>query len=297
MVLRAALVVLLGIGAVACGSDGTGGGGDGRVRVVAAFSPFAEAARQAGGADVDVVDLTPSGAEPHDLEITTDQIDAIATADVVLVMGHGFQPAVEDAATSNDRTVTVLDELPIDASGDVESGLDPHVWLDPVLMNDIVGAVADALIDIDGSHAAQYRRNTSTYDGELDALDRGFHDGLGSCDRRTMFTAHAAFGWMARRYDLRQESIAGVAPDAEPTPDRIAALADAARDDGATTIYTEPLIPDDIAKTLAREAGDLRTAVLDPLEALTADEVKAGADYLSVMRENLSALRDGLGCE
>jgi zinc transport system substrate-binding protein len=102
---------------------------------------------------------------------------------------------------------------------------------------------------------------------------------------------------MARRYDLRQESIAGVAPDAEPTPDRIAALADAARDDGATTIYTEPLLPDDIAKTLAREAGDLRTAVLDPLEALTADEVKAGADYLSVMRENLSALRDGLGCE
>jgi zinc transport system substrate-binding protein len=291
------LVVVLALAVGGCADDGANGGRDARVRVVAGFYPFAEAARRAGGDGVEVIDLTPNGGEAHDLEITTDEIDDIASADVVLVMGHGFQPAVEDAAQRNDGTVAVLDELPVDAEGDVGSGLDPHVWLDPVLMRDIVDVVADALIDVDASHAARYRRNASEYDGLLGALDRDYREGLATCERRTMFTAHAAFGWMARRYDLRQQSIAGITPDAEPTPDRIAQLADEARDEGATTIYTEPLVPDDIARTLAREAGDLRTAALDPLEALTRAKVDAGDDYVSVMRDNLHALRDGLACE
>jgi zinc transport system substrate-binding protein len=98
------------------------------------------------------------------------------------------------------------------------------------------------------------------------------------------------------RYDLDQQSLTGVSPDAEPTPDRIAELADRARDDGATTIFTEPLVPEGIAKTLAREAGGLRTATLDPLEALSRDAQAHGDDYVSVMRDNLATLRSALGC-
>ena len=122
------------------------------VQVVAAFYPLAEAVRQVGGDDVRVDDLTPAGAEPHDLELTTRQVDDLEDADLVVAMGHDFQPALEDIAERRDAdgTLFVLDELPIDA-GDKsveDSGsnaLDPHVWLDPELMQEIVADVASSL--------------------------------------------------------------------------------------------------------------------------------------------------------
>jgi zinc transport system substrate-binding protein len=267
------------------------------LRVVAAFYPLAEAARQVGGARVDVVDLTPAGAEPHDLEVTPKQVDQIASAGTVLVMGHGFQPSVEAAARNNDATTVVLDHLPIDASGhDVASGFDPHVWLDPVLMRRIVAVAGDALAHAEPGSQAAFDRNARPFDAQLVALDHEYATGLADCERRTIFTTHAAFGWLAKRYHLEQESLVGVSPEAEPTPDRIADLADRARRDGATTIFTEPLAPDEIAKTLAHEAGGLRTASLDPLEALDRNEAAKGADYVSVMRDNLATLRAALGC-
>src|SRR4051812_36509016 len=105
------LALVLGTVASACAADDDGHEG-GRVAVVAAFYPLAEAVRQVGGDLVDVRDLTPSGAEPHDLETTTDDVDAIEDADVVVLMGRGFQPSVEDAAKHRDgQTLRVLDEL------------------------------------------------------------------------------------------------------------------------------------------------------------------------------------------
>ena len=106
-----ALVAALLLGA--CGGTSTSSADNGRVDVVAAFYPLAEAARQVGGPDVHVNDLTPAGAEPHDLEVTTSQVDALEDADLVVAMGHGFQPAVEDVAKKRDSgTVFMLDNLP-----------------------------------------------------------------------------------------------------------------------------------------------------------------------------------------
>src|SRR4051812_688355 len=296
MVLKALAVVLVVTSAACASDDDVRTGAGGRLRVVAAFYPLAEAARQVGGDRVDVIDLTAPGAEPHDLEVTPRQVDRIATAGAVLVLGHGFQPSVEDAARTSDRTTVVLDHLPIAVSDDVGSGLDPHVWLDPVLMRRIVAVAADALARAEPASRATFERNARAYGGQLARLDREYAAGLADCDRRTIFTTHAAFGWLAKRYDLEQQSLAGVSPDAEPTPDRIAELADRARDDGATTIFTEPLVPEDIARTLAREAGNIRTTSLDPLEALQPADKAKGADYESVMRDNLTTLRRALGC-
>ena len=130
--------------------------GDGQVHVVAAFYPLAEAARQVGGDAVEVTDLTPAGAEPHDLELTPNAVDDLETADLVLVMGRDFQPALEDVAERRDgETVVVLDELPIDDGDD----LDPHVWLDPQLMQEIVGTVEAASR---GSHPSRPASSRAT---------------------------------------------------------------------------------------------------------------------------------------
>ncbi|MCU1429684.1 MAG: ABC-type metal ion transport system, periplasmic component/surface adhesin [Actinomycetia bacterium] len=291
-------VTLLGLSVMAgCSSGGSGSKNGGKTTVVAAFYPLAQAARQVGGDAVNVIDLTPTGGEPHDLEITPKQVDQIASADVVLVMGHGFQPAVEDVAKRNHGTAVVLDALPVGAKGKtIDTGLDPHVWLDPTFMHDIVDLVARSLAHAHPAGAAAYQRNASTFNGVLTGLDLQYRSGLADCARRTIFTSHAAFGWLAKRYRLQQEAIAGVAPDAEPTADRIAKLADDAKRAGATTIFTEPLVPPVVAQTLAREAGNLRTIALDPLEALTKSEIAAHDNYVAIMRRNLDTLRTALAC-
>src|SRR4051794_1684224 len=73
-----------------------------RTPVVASFYPIAWAAQQVGGNRVAVTNLTPAGAEPHDLELTPDQIDEVLDAEVVFDLGQGFQPAVEDATEQRD---------------------------------------------------------------------------------------------------------------------------------------------------------------------------------------------------
>jgi zinc transport system substrate-binding protein len=266
--------------------------GAGRVGVVAAFYPLAEAVRQVGGAHVVVTDLTPAGAEPHDLELDTDDVDAILDVDLAVVLGDGFQPGVEDAADQRDGpTLHVLDEIDRGRRGD-----DPHVWLDPVRYRKVVALVADALADVDPDHTRAYRRNAARFDAELRDLHAELAAGLADCRSRTVLTAHDAFGWLAARYDLEQHGVAGLEPDAEPNPDRLAELADLAEREGVTTVFTETLVSPRVARTLAREAGGLRTAVLDPLEGLDDERIEAGDDYVSVMRENLAQLRKALGC-
>jgi zinc transport system substrate-binding protein len=273
------------------GDSGPGGGAGGRLDVVAAFYPVAEAAERVGGDCVAVRNVTPAGAEPHDLELTTDQVDAIQDADVVLLLGRDFQPGLEDVAAERDgTTVELLDRL------DVEGRDDPHVWLDPVYYGRLVEEVASVLAAADPSCRERIEQNAARVGREIAAVDTEYSQGLRDCARRTIVTAHDAFGRLARRYDLEQESIAGVSPDEEPNAERLADLADLVRDRGVTTIFTEELVSRRVADALAREAGGVRTATLNPLEGLTPAERAAGADWAAVMRTNLKTLRAALDC-
>jgi zinc transport system substrate-binding protein len=269
-----------------------------RTDVVAAFFPLAYAASMVGGKFVDVTNLTPPGVEPHDLELTPDSVDALQDAGLVVVMGRGFQPAVEKVARDRDRgTVEVLDRLSIAGAGKPSARAgDPHVWLDPILMGRIVDEVRVALTKVDPAHAHAFAANAARLHAELDGLDTEYRTGLAQCDRYLLVTSHEAFGHLAARYGLRQEGITGLSPDAEPSAKRLAELSDLAHAKGVTTIFTEALVSPRVAQTLAREAGGLRTAVLNPLEGLTDREVELGGDYFSVMRSNLRKIQRGLGC-
>jgi zinc transport system substrate-binding protein len=271
--------------------------------VAANFYPIYEAAVRVGGDRARVSDLTPPGVEPHDLELSSKQIDQILDADVVVYLGRGFQPAVEAAvkqrhgALNVDLLAGLASQLRSGASGEaLRGGADPHVWLDPTLMARVVIEIRDAFDKADPSGAGAYRQQSSAYLAELDGLDRQFRTGLKTCARRIIVTAHAAFGYLAARYGLVQEAIAGLSPEAEPNPKHLAELADLVRRDGVTTIFTEELVSPRVADALAREAG-VRTAVLNPLEGLTAQELDRGQNYITVMGANLKVLRAALGCE
>jgi zinc transport system substrate-binding protein len=281
-------IIFILIGAIVVGTvtAAFAAGGDSlhpsRSNVVAAFYPLAYAAEQIGGPGIHVTNLTPAGAEPHDLELSPDDVAAVKNAGLVLLMGHGFQPQLERAArTANGRSLALLDSPGIDRQGN-----DPHVWLDPLRYALIVRAIGNAL---DAKPAAE------RLVARLHALDRDYRTGLAHCVRREIVTSHAAFGYLAQRYGLRQISVEGLSPEAEPAPKELARVIARVRASGATTVYAEPLASPRIARTVSRETA-ATVAVLDPLEGLTPRSAARGADYFTVMRANLAALRRGLGC-
>jgi zinc transport system substrate-binding protein len=283
----------------ACAGE-AGSDPDGRTSVVASFYPLSFAAERIGGDCVSVTNLTPPGIEPHDLELTPDAVEAIATADVVLYLGGGFQPAIEDAVQdARGHTVDVLDVIPtVPAVGEeAEEGLavDPHVWLDPGLFADIVAATADALEGTGMPGSCDLAGSAEALRSDLTDLDAAFRAGLSGCDHDVIVTTHAAFGYLAGAYGLRQEAIAGLEPQVEPSARRLAELKAFVGREGISTIFTEELVAPDVAETLAAEAG-VDTAVLFTIEGLTDEEATAGEDYLSLMQENLDALRAALGC-
>ena len=268
-------------------------------RVVATFYPLAWMAEQIGGDDVTVTNLTPPGVEPHDLELAPDQVEALADADLALVMGRGFQPGPEKVAARRSRaTIVILDSLSLGAGQVTEGGrgIDPHVWLDPVQFSSIRQEIVSSLSAVRPAAAEAFAARATALGADLDALDADFRAGLSGCARTIIVTNHAAFGRMATRYGLIQEAISGLSPDAEPDPQRLADLADLVKAKGVTTVFMEELAPKVFAETLAREAG-IATEVLSPIEGLTAAEVADGASYLSVMRANLATLRRALDCQ
>jgi zinc transport system substrate-binding protein len=280
-VIVVATVILAGCG----GSDA----GSGDKSVVAAFYPLAYAAEQIGGGGVAVRNLTPAGAEPHDLELTAGDVKDVQDADLVLYLGEGFMPGLERAVAGRDGTSLDLLGGQKLVSGREEGGdsaPDPHVWLDPVRYAGMVRAIGTALRDKAAADDLAKR---------LEALDAELRGGLATCKRRQIITSHAAFGYLAGRYGLEQVPLEGLSPEAEPSARGIEQLVRLVRSSGATTVFFETLVSPKLARTVAREAG-AQTAVLNPIEGLTADDITGGADYFSVMRDNLRALRKALGC-
>ena len=275
-------VAALGLALAACG----GSSATDRPTVVAAFYPLAYAAEQVGGDAIDVIDLTPAGVEPHDLELTAQQVAQIAEADLVLYI-PGFQPAVDEAVAqqAGDRALNVTQGI------DMIPG-DPHVWLDPANMtiigNDIAARLSASFPDLAGVSDAGASRLAES----MSALNDEWTAGTATCRIRDLVVSHEAFGYLAAAYGFAQVGIAGLSPEAEPSPARLAEVTALVRERGITTIYYETLVDPKVAETIAAETG-ATTAVLDPLEGLP--EGYAG-DYVSVMQDNLAQVRAGQDC-
>ncbi len=307
-------VVLAFVVLAACGDGGpsAGSGPDdpAKVSVVAAFLPIAEAAEAIGSDRVQVLNLTPVGAGPHSIELGGKVLDDVSRSDVVFYLSNGFQPAVQklvDGLPGGVRAVDLLptELLPVDEAlpgveGEVDGevlsgGKDPHVWMDPLRFKAMAERIRDVLIDVDPDGAKSFEDNAARYTAQLDSLDGAFREGLERCESRVVVTSHRAFGYLTDRYGLRQVPIAGISPDEEPNAKSIAAVAAEARREKVTVVFFESLVPKKLADTVAQEVG-AATDALNPVEGLTAEEVDAGIDYMSIQRENLAALRKGLRC-
>ncbi len=302
----------------ACSALGDEGADE--LEVAAAFYPLEYVAERVAGEHAEVVALTTPGQEPHDLELTISETADLARADLVIYEAD-FQAAV-DAAVEQNATGEVLDAaavvglLPVededhtdeahedhedhedeelhtaDDGHDHEGGLDPHFWLDPLRMATLGDAVAGALEEIDPDHADDYTGNAAALRSDLEALDEAFEAGLADCERTTVVVSHDAFGYLTR-YGLDFAPVAGLSPDAEPSPAGLRDLQDLIADEGVTTVFNERLASPKLTQALADDVG-VGTAVLDPIEGLS-DET-ADEDYLSLMEQNLTSLQEANAC-
>ncbi|MGY0061949.1 metal ABC transporter substrate-binding protein (plasmid) [Streptomyces sp. LZ34] len=301
----------------ACSADATDGRTDGKLDVVASFYPMQFLAERIGGGHVHVSSLTKPGAEPHDLDISARQTADLSKAGLVIYL-KGLQPAVDAAIgqaepkhVADAASFTTLEDHGTEVAGDEhehehdehgddehghgeDAGSDPHIWLDPVRYAQVAEGVGKALRKADPDNAADYKKNTAALVKQLGALNDDFTTGLKNRTSDTFITTHAAFGYLAERYGLRQEAISGIDPDSEPSPARMKALHSVAKKEKVGTVFFETLVSDKTAKTLA---GDLRlrTDVLDPIEGIS-DKSK-GDDYFEVMHANLKALKTALGAK
>lgn len=283
--------------------------GDGRLRVLTSFYPMYDFACKIGGDCIDVTNMVPSGTEPHDWEPSTNDLKNLEKADVFIYNGADMEPWADDLLVSRSDTLRV-----VEASENVElrttdgehehahehedadhhhGDFDPHVWLDPENAKIEMEAIRDALCAADPENSTVFQSNYEKYAAELDALDAEFREKLAPLPNRTIVVAHEAFGYLCDAYGLTQVGIEGLSPDSEPDPGRMAEVIDFVREHSISTIFFEELVSPKVAEAIASETG-AQAKMLSPLEGLSDEQAAAGADYFSVMHDNLAALMEAL---
>ncbi len=286
---------------------------DDRFTVTATIFPLAEIARAVGGPSVEVVTLVPPGVEAHEYAPGVRELVSAASSDVFISVGAGFDDwatetavAVQDADgfsfVASDQ-VDLLEggeldhhEEAIDAEHAHEGGQDPHFWLDPVRMMVLVPKIEQLFIVADPEHAESYRANAEAYTAELLALHEAYELGLSTCMTREIVVTHDAYSYLASRYGLSTHAILGLSPEDEPSVGELADLTQFIREEGVTTLFFEEAAGQTLAQTLVDEVG-VASAVLSPLENVTAEQDAMGATYTSVMKDNLEALQQALICQ
>lgn len=273
-----------------------------QIKVVASFYPFYEFARQVAGDKADVTSVTPSGTEPHDYEPTPQELVAVRNADVFVYDGATLEPwaakvvgEVKGTVVKASDGVTLREGL--SEEGKPEPGTtDPHFWLDPQVASGVVDSITAALVKQAPGDKAYFEARAQAYKEQLAALDAAYVRGLATCQKRTVITSHAAFGYLSARYNFTALPIAGLSPEEEPNPAKIAELATLAKQQGIGYVFFESLVSPKLAQTVADEAG-AKTLVFDPIEGVSDADQKAGRDYLSISRDNLANLRLALACQ
>lgn len=260
-----------------------------KLQITASFYPYYFFASKIGGDKTDVINITPSGGEPHDYEPTSQDIVNIQASKLLILNGTVEPWANKVKDTLKDKKTVILE-----VGGELFTQ-DPHVWLSPTLAKKQVNTILNEFIQIDPVNENYYYINANKLLGELDGLDNEFKNGLSSCKQKNIVTSHAAFAYLASDYGFNQVTITGVSPDEEPSLKKLGQLADFVRKNNIKYIFFESLVSPKLAETVAYETG-AKTLVLNPIEGLTPEEVELGKNYLTIMRDNLQNLKVALEC-
>ena len=270
----------------------------GKMVVYASFYPMYDFAKKIGGDRADVYCMVPSGTEPHDWEPTPSDMTQLEEAAIFVFNGNGMEHWVDKVQLawkdSDLRFVEAsagieqLEEMPEHSAGDGHHDSDPHVWLNPIYAKQEMEKIKEAYAEADPTNADYYEENYQKYAQQLDELDAEFSEALSLSGKRIV-VQHEAFGYLCDRYGLTQVGVQGLAEE-EPSLARMAEIVDFIKENGVKVIFFEELTNSKVAQAIADET-DAECAVLNPLEGVSEEQMQAGEDYFSIMRQNLEALK------
>jgi zinc transport system substrate-binding protein len=321
--LKSAIITMVSLTILSgCNSKGTSGGenqdntqptGDKKIHVVTTFYPMYEFTKNIVGDKANVDLLIPSNIEPHEWDPSPKDMVNIQNADILVYDSPFLEtwvPKVEDSLNKRNKPLFVKasedilllagieDEEREDGVDSSKSNgnnqvMDPHVWLSPVLAQKEVENITEALVKIDPKNKDYYEKNSQDYLNQLSDLDQLFRDKLKSFSGKEIITQHAAFGYLTKEYGLKQIPIAGLSPEEEPSPARLAELKNFAEEHNIQTIFFEELASPKVAQTLANELG-AKIKVLNTLEGLSKEDQEKGVNYIEEMKNNLKSLVETL---
>lgn len=257
------------------------------VSIVATIYPLAWMASDLDPAAT-VTTIVGPGLEPHDFSPTINDVKSMQNADLLIVNRMIDEWAVDAIIDRKGPTISAMETL------NFPSLEDSHVWLDPVLMQEIVEEIGGQLEIIDPINAEGIRENVLKKVAILQGIDDAYRVGLSSCSIPEIISSHDAFGYLARRYGFKVYGIAGMSPESEPSPSRLVELTDLIRSHHITTVFFEELASNALSKTLANETG-VKSDVLDAIESLSSKESER-LEYPGIMEKNLAKLEAAMVC-
>ncbi|MCR5165119.1 MAG: zinc ABC transporter substrate-binding protein [Thermoguttaceae bacterium] len=300
---------------------------NGRKTVCASFYLLADFAQKIVGDEMDVVCVMPPGADVHSWEPTPKKVLEMTRADAFLMNGAELEEWTEKVhpllkkrkipvfVAANSVELGGTHECSCghhhDADDDHDEhdhdhehhhdahehhdhdhahGADPHIWLSVRNMKKILADLTDFFCELDPKNAETFRANAAKYEAECDALDADFEAVTKNLKNRKLVVAHSAFWYLCRDYGLEQVALEGYSAYSDPSPAQMVKIIAFIRENQIPVIYAASSESSKGAETIARETG-VKVGVLHPLGSLTQAQLDAGADYFSVMRENLEALK------
>lgn len=278
-----------------------------QVTIITSFYPLADIAQKIAGKNSTVMNLA-GGQEVHEYMPSPVDMAKLQNADLVIYMGGDLEPwageVVPQLAQRGVATAAIADSIPFYVNeGDMHKNedagtshahdqFDPHIWLDPVIAQEMARVIVSAISSVDPANAYIYSQNAQNVIEEFDTIDQLYRTGLAECARRDAIISHEAFGYIARRYDVDLHPIVGISMTDEPSAKILAELQSKA-EEGATHVLAEKNSVQRFAQTIAQDAG-LAILEINSLENGTGDPQKS---YGDVMRDNLAVLRIALSCK
>ena len=311
-----ALLLLLS----ACGQSTEEDTDPDQLTVVATVFPAYDFARAVGGDLADVQLLLPPGTESHSYEPTPADILVVQDCDLFIYLGGESDTWVETILESVElrgQTLRMVDCVPLLEEETVEGmesyeeghdhdhdeapglgevvGYDEHVWTSPKNAALITRAVGDKLAELDPANADTYAANSADYAAQIEDLDREFADFFAGVEDRTMvFGDRFPLRYFAEEFNIDYyAAFPGCSTQTEPSAATIAFLTDKVREEHIPTVWYIEFSNHLVADSIAESAG-VKTAMFHTCHNVSADDLAAGATYVSLMEQNLETLRENL---
>lgn len=284
-----------------------------KVSIVTTIYPPADFASHVGGEHVEVIRLLKPGAESHTYEPTPSDIKKIASCDLFIYNGGESDTWIEGILNNIDTesvsflkmtdAVTMLPEEVTegmqaeeeDTEDAEEAEMDEHVWTSVENASLITEAIALRLMELDPAHREDYRANADAYEAELAALHQEYLATIRSCPGKEILVGDRfPFRYLAKEYGLTYyAALPGCSEDAEVSAHTLAFLIDKAKAERLPVVFHIEFSNEQVADAIA-EASGAKKLLLHSCHNLSAEELEAGCDYLSVMRDNLTNLKEAL---